>query len=75
MLFNSFIFLFFLALVLPAYYLLPRRFKNPLLLVSSYVFYGYWDWRFTGLLLASTLVDGGYLAERLSELSAREPTR
>jgi len=57
MLFNSFIFLIFLALVLPAYYLLPRRLKNPLLLVSSYVFYGYWDWRFLGLLLASTIVD------------------
>ncbi len=57
MLFNSFIFLIFLALVLPAYYLVPRRFKNPLLLIASYVFYGYWDWRFLGLLLASTIVD------------------
>jgi D-alanyl-lipoteichoic acid acyltransferase DltB (MBOAT superfamily) len=57
MLFNSFIFLFFLALVVPAYYLVPRRLKNPVLLVASYVFYGYWDWRFTGLLLASTIMD------------------
>ncbi len=57
MLFNSFIFLFFLALVVPAYYYLPRRLRNPFLLVSSYVFYGYWDWRFCGLLLVSTLVD------------------
>jgi alginate O-acetyltransferase complex protein AlgI len=57
MLFNSFIFLFFLALVVPAYYILPRRLKNPMLLAASYVFYGYWDWRFTGLLLASTIMD------------------
>jgi D-alanyl-lipoteichoic acid acyltransferase DltB (MBOAT superfamily) len=57
MLFNSFIFLFFLALVLPAYYVLPRRLKNPLLLAASYVFYGYWDWRFTALLMTSTIVD------------------
>jgi D-alanyl-lipoteichoic acid acyltransferase DltB (MBOAT superfamily) len=57
MLFNSFIFLFFLALVLPAYYVLPRRRKNPLLLAASYVFYGYWDWRFTALLMTSTIVD------------------
>ncbi|MBP2681122.1 MAG: hypothetical protein H6Q78_985, partial [Candidatus Krumholzibacteriota bacterium] len=57
MLFNSYIFLFFLALVLPAYYILPRRLKNPMLVLASYVFYGYWDWRFTGLLLASTIMD------------------
>lgn len=57
MLFNSFIFLFFFALVVPAYYLVPRRLKNPLLFLASYVFYGYWDWRFTGLLFASTIVD------------------
>jgi D-alanyl-lipoteichoic acid acyltransferase DltB (MBOAT superfamily) len=57
MLFNSFIFLFFLALVLPAYYLLPRRLKNPMLVAASYLFYGYWDWRFLGLLLTSTIVD------------------
>ena len=31
--------------------------KNPLLLVSSYFFYGYWDWRFTLLLALSTVVD------------------
>ena len=31
--------------------------KNPLLLVSSYFFYGYWDWRFTALLALSTIVD------------------
>ena len=37
--------------------MLPRNLKNPLLLVSSYFFYGYWDWRFTSLLAISTLVD------------------
>ncbi len=57
MLFNSFIFFIFLAVVLPMYYLLPKRFRNPLLLVASYFFYGYWDYRFTALLAISTIVD------------------
>ena len=57
MLFNSFIFLIFLAIVLPAYFLLPRKHKNPLLLLASYIFYGYWDWRFCLLLLLSTVAD------------------
>jgi len=56
-LFNSFIFFIFLLVVLPLYYLLPRKAKNPLLLVSSYFFYGYWDYRFTALLAISTIVD------------------
>ena len=57
MLFNSYIFLIFLLFVLPLYYYLPAKYKNWLLLLSSYVFYGYWDWRFCLLLLASTVID------------------
>ena len=58
MLFNSFIFLFFLAVVLPIFYLLPKKsYKNTFLLAASYFFYGYWDWRFCLLLLLSTVVD------------------
>ncbi len=58
MLFNSFIFLLFLAVVLPSYYLLKtRKSRNILLLVASYVFYGYWDWRFCSLLLISSVID------------------
>ena len=37
--------------------MLPKKAKNPLLLVSSYFFYGYWDYRFTALLAISTIVD------------------
>jgi alginate O-acetyltransferase complex protein AlgI len=57
MLFNSFIFLFFLALVVPAYYFMPSKYRNVFLVICSYFFYGYWDWRFTSLLLFSTVVD------------------
>ena len=57
MLFNSFVFLFFLAIVVPVFLKLPVRWKKQFLLISSYFFYGYWDWRFTFLLLISTVVD------------------
>ncbi|MGA9115979.1 MAG: MBOAT family O-acyltransferase [Bacteroidota bacterium] len=58
MLFNSFIFLIFLAAGWLVYVLLPRRrWRVWFLLAASYFFYGYWDWRFTILLLLSTTVD------------------
>jgi D-alanyl-lipoteichoic acid acyltransferase DltB (MBOAT superfamily) len=57
MLFNSIEFLFFLPAVLAVYYVLSTRAQNAWLLVASYVFYGWWDWRFLGLILLSTIVD------------------
>lgn len=58
MLFNSFIFFLFLAVVLPIFYFLPsKKTKNLFLLASSYFFYGYWDWRFCFLLIFSTVID------------------
>ncbi|MDC7995297.1 MBOAT family O-acyltransferase [Altibacter sp. HG106] len=62
MLFNSFDFGFFLVIVYGLYWALGSRRRitqNVLLLVASYVFYGLWDWRFLGLLAASSLVDFG----------------
>jgi len=57
MLFNSFIFLIFLALIVPLYYYSSAGFRKPMLLVASYFFYGYWDYRFCSLLLISTVID------------------
>jgi alginate O-acetyltransferase complex protein AlgI len=64
MLFNSLVFcVFFLAtytLYLSLSALPPtrqRRLQNLLLLAASYVFYGWWDWRFCGLIALSTLID------------------
>ncbi len=58
MLFNSFIFFIFLGIVLPIYYAINKKNgRNLFLLLASYFFYGYWDWRFCGLLLLSTLID------------------
>lgn len=57
MVFNSLHFVWFFVVVYAAYRLLPHRPQNWLLLIASYYFYAAWDWRFLGLLLASTIVD------------------
>lgn len=58
MIFSSYEFLFlFLPLVLAGYYLLPARGRTLFLTLASYVFYGWWDYRFCGLMLFSTLID------------------
>jgi D-alanyl-lipoteichoic acid acyltransferase DltB (MBOAT superfamily) len=61
--FNSFTFAVFFCLTYLAYWSLPRRLSNVVLLVASYVFYGWWDYRFLGLLAVSTVVD--YCAGRM----------
>jgi len=58
LLFNSFLFALFLPVVFALHWALPRRrWQNGVLMVASYVFYGWWDWRFLSLILASSLLD------------------
>lgn len=59
MLFNSIDFAFFLPVVFAGYWLLKSHLKaqNVFILFSSYVFYGWWDWRFLFLIIFSTIVD------------------
>ncbi|MCH7412383.1 MBOAT family protein [Belliella sp. R4-6] len=60
MLFNSIEFLLFLPLVFFLYWSINRdniRLQNILLLVASYVFYGWWDWRFLGLIFVNSVID------------------
>jgi alginate O-acetyltransferase complex protein AlgI len=57
--FNSIQFVVFFAVVYAVYRLLGHRAQNLWLLAASYSFYAAWDWRFTGLLAASTLVSYG----------------
>ena len=59
MLFNTPEFAVFFVVVLGLYYVLPHRGQNVMLLAASYLFYGWWDWRFLGLLLFSTVIDYG----------------
>ena len=60
MLFNSLEFLLFLPIVFILYWFVFKnhlRAQNLLVLVASYVFYGWWDWRFLSLIIASTILD------------------
>jgi D-alanyl-lipoteichoic acid acyltransferase DltB (MBOAT superfamily) len=57
MLFDSPIYLISLSLVVLVYWRLGHKQQNNFLLLFSYFFYGWWDWRFLGLILISTLVD------------------
>ncbi|MEL6625645.1 MAG: MBOAT family O-acyltransferase [Bacteroidota bacterium] len=60
MLFNSLDFALFLPAVFGLYwFILNRNLKgqNLLLLVASYIFYGWWDYRFLSLIFISTVID------------------
>ena len=57
MFFDTPVYGIFLTLVVLAYWQLKRTSQNVLLLIASYFFYGWWDVRFLGLILASTIVD------------------
>ncbi len=77
MLFNSFDFAVFLPLVYLLYWLLFRKnlkLRNLFLLVASYTFYGFWDWRFLSLILISSLMDY-VLALKIHQLPDTEPRR
>lgn len=60
MLFNTVDFAFFLPIVFGIYWFLTSKKikkQNSLLLVASYIFYGWWDWRFLALIFLSTSID------------------
>ena len=57
MLFNTWQFWAFLAVVLPVYWALPFRWQNRFLIVASYYFYACWNWKFLPLIAGSTLMD------------------
>jgi len=60
MLFNSIDFAIFLPLVFILYWFVTNKslkLQNVLLVIASYVFYGWWDWRFLSLIVFSSFVD------------------
>ncbi len=62
MLFNSLDFAIFLPIVFVLYWFILNKslkLQNFLIVAASYLFYGWWDWRFLSLILFSTLVDYG----------------
>lgn len=68
MLFNSFTFMIFLPVVFLLYWFVfkPLKWQNLLILIASYVFYGWWDWRFLVLIVITSLSSyaSGLLIER-----------
>lgn len=57
MLYNTFVFAVFFIIVYSLYVTLSHKWQNRMLLLASYFFYGWWDWRFLSLLWFSTAVD------------------
>ncbi|MCC6142692.1 MAG: MBOAT family protein, partial [Candidatus Hydrogenedentes bacterium] len=57
MIFNSLEFVVFFLIVYGLYIILTHRAQNVMLLVASYIFYAWWDWRFTLLIFLTTFVD------------------
>lgn len=76
MFFNSIDFAIFLPIVFLLYwFVLKNKLKsqNALIAIASYVFYGWWDWRFLSLILFSTIVD--YLIGRFLLKENDQPKR
>ena len=77
MLFNSIDFAIFLPVVFALYWFVfnkDLKAQNGFILLASYFFYGWWDWRFLCLIFASTCIDyfvGLSLAREETELKRK----
>lgn len=77
MFFNSIEYLIFLPICFTIYWFVVQRnlkWQNLFVLVISYIFYGWWDWRFLSLIAFSTIVDYtvGIYMEKSSSKSQRK---
>lgn len=75
MLFNSLTFILFFATIYFFYTLFKKNYswQNYLLLLGSYVFYGWWNWKFLSLIFLSTLID--FFIGKKIDLSANDKKR
>ncbi len=73
MLFNSFTFVIFFLITYSLYLVFRKNLKlqNILILISSYIFYGFWDWRFLFLIALSTIIDFS-IGQRLENTNDRK---
>jgi len=58
--FNSIDFAIFLPIVFFLYWFATNynlKLQNFLIVIASYIFYGWWDWRFLSLIIFSTIID------------------
>jgi alginate O-acetyltransferase complex protein AlgI len=70
--FDTPVYFAFLILVVLVYWRLNWRRQNVFLLAASYFFYGWWDWRFLLLMIASTTIDF-IIAKRIDDIT--EPVK
>ncbi len=56
MLFNSIEFLIFLPITFCLYWIFPKKIKWLVLLIASYVFYMWWNWKLVFLILFTTII-------------------
>jgi alginate O-acetyltransferase complex protein AlgI len=66
--------IFFVIVLVAAWLARGRVIRNSILLVASYYFYAYWDYRFCGLLVLSTVVDF-FVARRIDVTEDRSSRR
>lgn len=76
MLFNSVEFLIFLPIVFAVYWITAskRNLQNIMIVIASYFFYGWWDWKFLILIAFTTLcswISGVLIQDAKSERAAR----
>lgn len=79
MLFNSIEFAIFLPIVFLLYWFVfgkNLKLQNLFIVVASYVFYGWWDWRFLGLLFFTSLFSyfSGLLIEKYRDTPRKAKT-
>ena len=76
MLFNSLDFAIFLPIVFILYWFVFQKslkLQNTLIVLASYIFYGWWDWRFLSLIIFSTVVD--YLVGQKLRVEVKQSKR
>ncbi len=74
MVFNSITFLVFSVIFFPVYFTLKGKARVWWSLLASYLFYGWWDWRFLSLIMLSTFMDfqfGSVIGGTLDEIKRK----
>jgi len=73
MLFNSIDFAIFFPIVFILYWVVAKNLvlRNSLILIASYTFYGWWDWRFLFLIAISTIVDF-YIGQKIHKTNNKQ---
>ena len=64
-------FLVFTLATLFIYWIANDRFRTPILLITSYIFYSFWDWRFTSLLMLLT-ISNFWLTRKMNDSNSVE---